>query len=481
MPDSKPLWSVAAFAAATGGRLLGEAPSIGGISIDTRTLNPGDAFFAIKGDQFDGHDFAAAALAAGAALAVVSEAKLASIDARPVLVVPDVLEGMRKLGIAARARSTAKVLAITGSVGKTGTKEALRAALSASGETFASAASYNNHWGVPLSLARLPQSAEFAVFEIGMNHPGEITPLTKMVRPHFALITTIAPVHLGFFDSVDQIAAAKAEIFDGLEPDATAILNRDNSFFDYLSEKAMQAGAGRIVSFGEATGSDARLEKMALKPDCSAVAADILGDKVTYKIGAPGAHLVMNSLAVLAAVKLMGGDLARGALALGQWRAPKGRGKQLNLQSARGSITIIDESYNANPASMRAAIATLGASAQDGSGRRIAVLGDMLELGETAPALHAELANPLAEAGVDLIYTAGPLMESLYAALGEDERGGHAASSDGLMDLLADEIRPGDVVMIKGSLGSRMGPVVDALRRHLEARYEARLAEEAGD
>jgi UDP-N-acetylmuramoyl-tripeptide--D-alanyl-D-alanine ligase len=471
------LWSLTDFISATGGRLTGKpAQGISGMSIDSRTIAPGEAFFAISGEARDGHTFAADALDKGAALAVVAEDKAADIGATPLLAVANPLEALENLGRAARARSPAQIIAVTGSVGKTGTKEMLRAALSPSGETHASAASYNNQWGVPLSLALLPRTARFAIFEVGMNHPGEILPLARMIRPHIAIITSVAPVHLEYFASLDDVAAAKAEIFAGLEPGGAAILNRDNAYFDFLAERARAAGAGRVIGFGEDERADARAAKLSLHADCSAVSADILGIRATYKVGAPGKHQVINSLAVLAAVQLAGGDLARGALALGAWRAPRGRGRRLVFTTQLGAVSIIDESYNANPASMRAAIATLSQAQPSGNGRRIAVLGDMLELGEAAPRLHAELAEPLLDAHVDLVYTAGPMMAALRDALPAALRAGHAKESDGLADILTRDIRPGDVVMIKGSLGSRMAPLVAALERHLVLRYEATAA-----
>ena len=482
MSERGELWSLADFIAATGGRPTG-APrqAISGISIDSRTMAPGEAFFAIGGPERDGHAFVADALEKGAALAVVAADKAAAIAAAPLIAVTDPLEALENLGRAARARSQAQVIAVTGSVGKTGTKEMLRAALSPSGETHASAASYNNQWGVPLSLARLSEAARFAVFEVGMNHSGEITPLAQMIRPHIAVVTAVEPVHLEYFAALDDIAAAKAEIFAGLEPGGVAILNRDNAYFDFLADRARAAGAGRVIGFGEDERADARTAKFSLHAEGSAVSADILGARATYKIGAPGKHLILNSLAVLAAVQLAGGDLARGALALGAWRAQEGRGRRLDFSTRLGRVSIIDESYNANPASMRAAIATLGQAHPSANGRRIAVLGDMLELGQAAPRLHAELADALVDAGIDLVYTAGPLMAALCNALPPALRAGHAEQADGLVAPLKRDVRPGDVVMIKGSLGSRMAPLVAALERHLVLRYEATLADGPAD
>src|SRR5258708_6659997 len=325
---SAPLWTVEAMATAMGATWHAALPpGIAGLSIDTRTIAPGEGFFAIKGDARDGHDFVDAALKAGAGLAVVAADKRdAFAKDAPLLVVPDVLEALIALARAARARSTAKFIGVTGSVGKTGTKEALKLALSSEGETHASAASYNNHWGVPLSLARCPESAKYAVLEMGMNHAGEIAPLTKLVRPHVAIVTTVEPVHLEFFASVEAIADAKAEIFQGIEAGGAAVINRDNPHFARLERAAKDAKVGRIVPCGEHAKAEARLIKFALQADSSTVQARILGHDVTYKLGAPGRHVVQNSLAVLAAAALAGADLAIAALALGKLASPSGRG-----------------------------------------------------------------------------------------------------------------------------------------------------------
>jgi UDP-N-acetylmuramoyl-tripeptide--D-alanyl-D-alanine ligase len=466
-----PLWTVDAMAAAMSADRAGSLPAIvPGLSIDTRTIAPGEAFFAIKGDR-DGHEFVPAALQAGAGLAVVARDKLAAMppNAR-LLVVPDVLEGLNDLARAARAGVHAKVVAVTGSVGKTGTKEALRLALGKQGETHASVASYNNQWGVPLSLARMPRSTAYGVFEIGMNHAGEITPLTRLARPHVAIITAIAPVHLEFFGSLDAIADAKAEIFLGIEPGGVAVLNRDDTQFERLSAAARAAGVARIVSFGEDERADARLLKLSLQAETSTVAAHILGAEVTFKLGAPGRHVVANALAVLAAASLVGADLALAALALAELKPPVGRGERVTLDLPGGSALLIDESYNANPASMRAALALLGQVPMQGLGRRIAVLGDMLELGREGPALHAGLAEAVVASAVDLVYCAGPLMKSLWDALPSERRGGYADTAAALEGDILASLRAGDAVMVKGSLGSRMGPLVKALK-HRYAQY----------
>jgi UDP-N-acetylmuramoyl-tripeptide--D-alanyl-D-alanine ligase len=461
------LWTVEAMAAAMGAERRGTLPqAIAGISIDSRTLGPHDAFFAIAGDQRDGHDFVAAALAANAGLAVVAANRHAqfAVDA-PLLIVPDVLAALRDLAAAARLRTNAKVIGVTGSVGKTGTKEALRLALGKDGETHASVASYNNHWGVPLSLARCPASAQYAVLEMGMNHAGEIAPLSRLARPHVALITTVAPVHLEFLGSLTNIADAKAEIFVGVEPGGAAVINRDIPQFGQLKRRADTAGVERIVSFGEHAKADARLIKSALHPHCSTVQADILGSELTYKIGAPGRHLVFNSLAVLATAVLAGADLALAALALAELKPVAGRGVAIELDLPGGPALVIDESYNANPASVGAALALLGQSPTGPRGRRIAVLGDMLELGPKGPAMHRGLAAPVTANAVDLVFCCGPLMRGLWHALPASRRGGYAENAAALEAQVLPAIRAGDVIMVKGSLGSRMAPIVKALQR----------------
>jgi UDP-N-acetylmuramoyl-tripeptide--D-alanyl-D-alanine ligase len=445
--------------------------AIDGISIDSRSIAPGEAFFAIAGENRDGHGFVLAALAAGAGLAVVAADKRSAFPAQaPLLAVPDVLAALNDLARAARARSPAKFIGVTGSVGKTGTKEALRLALGADGETHASAASYNNHWGVPLSLARCPQSARYVVLEIGMNHAGEIAALTRLARPHVAIITTVEPVHLEFFASVEAIADAKAEIFLGLEPGGAAVINHDNPQYARLRRHARGAGAGRIVSFGEHARADARLLKSSLHPDCSTVKARILGTEIAYKLGAPGRHVVLNSLAVLAAAELVGADLALAALALAQLEPAAGRGARIWLETGEGAALLIDESYNANPASMRAALALLAQAELGPRGRRIAVLGEMRELGARGADLHRGLLDPLLGHGIDLVFCCGPLMQGLWEALPSERAGGYAETSASLEPQVLAAIRPGDAVMVKGSLGSRMAIIVKALERHFSRR-----------
>ncbi|WP_341990492.1 UDP-N-acetylmuramoylalanyl-D-glutamyl-2,6-diaminopimelate--D-alanyl-D-alanine ligase [Azorhizobium sp. AG788] len=461
--------------AATGGQVRGHVRDTTGISIDTRTLAPGDAFFAITGENSDGHAYVDRAVAGGAAVAVVAADKADLMADGPLLVVPDVLAALTDLGRAARARSTAGIVAVTGSVGKTTTKEALRLALSPEGETHASAASYNNHWGVPLSLARMPREARFGVFEIGMNHPGEITPLVQMVRPQVAVITTVEAVHIAQFAGIEEIADAKAEIFDGLEPGGTAVLNRDNAQFERLAASARRKGVERIVSFGADPASDVRLLDVALDPRCSVLVADVMGTKVTLKVGMPGRHIVQNALAVLAAVHLLGADLALAAVSLARLRPPPGRGVALDLALAGGTATLLDESYNANPASMRAAIDVLSRTPVGSRGRRIAVLGDMLELGTEGETHHRELAQALAAAKIDTVFCAGPLMHALWQELPSARRGGYAVHASHLEPMISAAIRAGDTLMVKGSNGSRMAPLVKALSDRFRVSGDALL------
>ena len=461
------LWTVDAMANAMGAERQGRLPaSISGLSIDSRSIGPGEAFFAIRGDHRDGHEFVPAALSAKAAFAVVGASRRGEFPGdAPLLIVPDVLAALRDLAAAARARLAGKVIGVTGSVGKTGTKEALRLALSKDGETHASIASYNNHWGVPLSLARCPASERYAIFEMGMNHQGEIAPLSRLVRPQVAIITTIAPVHLEFLGSLANIADAKAEIFVGVPADGAAVINRDIAQFAQLKARAQQAGIARVISFGEHAEADARLIKCALHARCSTVEAEIFGTQFSYKIGAPGRHLVINSLAVLAAADLVGADLALAALALAELRAASGRGDPIEIELPGGPALVLDESYNANPASVEAALAVLGRSPVGPRGRRIAVLGDMLELGPNGPDLHRGLADAVIANSIDLVFCCGPLMEALWQALPAGRRGGYAENAAALEAEVLPAIRAGDVVMVKGSLGSRMAPIVKALQR----------------
>lgn len=462
------LWHSSDAVAATGGRTTASWQATG-VSIDTRTLKPGDLFVAIQGDARDGHEFVADALSRGAAAALVSNVSKDWPAACPLLVVKDPLEALRRLGIESRKRSKAKIAAVTGSVGKTSTKEALRKALSAQGETHASDASYNNHWGVPLSLSRMPESAQYAIFEIGMNHAGEITPLVKMVRPHAAIVTTVEAVHLEFFSGVEAIADAKGEIFAGIEPGGVAVVNRDNPQYQRIRGHAERARVANVWSFGPQEGCEARLVDVKLLADRSQVSADIFGERIEYTYGAPGRHLVMNSLGVLLLIKALGADIRQAAAAFGEFTAIKGRGERTKIKAEGGTFDLIDESYNANPASMAAAIALLRHAKESGTGRRIAVLGDMLELGNSSGDLHAGLVEPLKAADVDLVFVSGPMMARLWSVLPQKMRGAYGQTSSDIAQLVAAEAKAGDTVMIKGSFGSRMGLVVEALKSRGQA------------
>jgi len=463
--EGAPLWISGDVAAALQCAYEG-APDIPvcGVSIDSRTVSEADIFFAITGERFDGHDFVDGAIAQGASFAVVAQDKCATLtsDKTRLFVVDDVLQALEKLGRAARSRFKGRTIAVTGSVGKTGTKEMLRLAFGASGQVHASVASFNNHWGVPLTLSRTPTAMDFAVYEIGMNHPGEIIPLVDMVRPDIAIITTVEAVHLAFFNDEAEIARAKAEIFTGVKPGGHAVLNRDNQHFDLLKSLA-EANSVAVAAFGEQNGCDVQLLDVALKTDASFVEARVFGRGVSYTLGAPGRHLVQNSLAVAAALHLSGADVNKGLQALSTLNAPKGRGARHSLMIEDDYFTLLDESYNANPASMRAAIALLAGAKVGEGGKRIAVLGDMLELGEKSDNLHAALLLPLIEAGVDVVYLSGPHMKALWDLLPHEMRGKYAGNSDDLVQILPKAVAKGDVVMIKGSLGSRMGQLVELL------------------
>jgi UDP-N-acetylmuramoyl-tripeptide--D-alanyl-D-alanine ligase len=456
------LWTAYEAAAATGGRSHRDW-SAKGVSIDSRSVGAGDLFIALAGPKFDGHDFVADALKKGAAAALVARVPEGVAADAPLLVVADTMAGLEDLGRAARRRSSAAVIGVTGSVGKTGTKEALKRALERQGPSFASAGSLNNQWGVPLSLARMPRDTAYGIFEMGMNHPGEIAALSRIVRPDVAVITTIEPAHLGFFPSVEAIADAKAEIFLGMEPRGAAVLNRDNPHFPRLAAAARAQGISRILGFGSDADAAVKLIDCHLYATASAVTASVMGEIVDYCIAIPGRHWVMNSLAVLGAVKAVGGDVGAAAAALSSLAALDGRGRRHGIAVAGGTAELIDESYNASPASMRAAFAVLAAAEPGKGGRRIAALGDMLELGDDARDLHAALAQPLVDARIDLVFTAGPQMQALHEALPKRMRGGHAPTAAALGDSLVRRLRPGDILTVKGSHGSRMSDVVKRL------------------
>jgi UDP-N-acetylmuramoyl-tripeptide--D-alanyl-D-alanine ligase len=455
------LWTAEDAAAATGGSSNTNWTATG-VSIDSRSLAAGDLFVALRGPNHDGHDFVAAALERGAIAAMVDR-EIPHLSTAPLLRVADTLLGLAALGAAARKRSDARIIAVTGSVGKTSTKEALRLALASCNSTFASAGGLNNHWGAPLSLTRLPPEAAYGIFELGMNHAGEIAALTRMVRPHVAVITTIEPAHLRFFPSVRAIADAKAEIFLGLEPGGIAVLNRDNPHFARLAA-AGRAHAAQVLSFGTHPEATVRLVNHVLEPRRSSFDVALPGLTLRCQLPTPGRHWMMNALAVLAAVTASGADPRRAVEAFAQLEELPGRGRRYELSWRGGTLTLLDESYNASPAAMRAALAVLAAIPPATGARRVAVLGDMLELGEATERLHRELAEPLAGSGVDRVFLVGRAVAALYDVLPDSKRGGLWPTADEAIPELLRFVRAGDVVTVKGSRGIGLGFIVERLR-----------------
>lgn len=462
------LWTSDDAGRATGGR--NTAPWVAsGISIDTRTIARGDLFIALTAAR-DGHDFVADALAKGAAAALVSRIPDGLPADAPLLVVPDVLDGLRALGAAGRARSRAKVIGVTGSVGKTSTKEMLRTMLAPFGTVHAAEASFNNHWGVPITLARMAPDADFAVIEIGMNHPGEIAPLSQLARPHVGLITTIAPAHLEAFESIEGIAHEKASIYEGLEPDGYAIYPCDLPTSPILAAKA--AACGQPVPFGE-TSADVRLHDITLTETALVLRAQLGKERLAVRLADAGAHFAMNGLACLAVAHVLGLDLARAALALGRWAPPAGRGLRQTIMLdpvEELSFTLIDDAFNANPASLRAALDMLarlqpGRTTAGRKGRRIAILGDMLELGPTERAEHEAIASLPAIAALDHIHCVGSRMAWLAPQLSQRQRGRVVANADDLVQIAHLLVGPGDVVLVKGSKSSFVSRIVTALRK----------------
>ncbi|RUO98331.1 UDP-N-acetylmuramoylalanyl-D-glutamyl-2,6-diaminopimelate--D-alanyl-D-alanine ligase [Hyphomicrobium sp.] len=464
MNAMKPLWTSSQLIAALGVEPDGgDGVAVTGISIDTRTLQAGDLFVALK-DQRDGHEFVSTAFKAGAAAALVSTGYTRQPGDGVLFRVSDPLAALVALGRAARARLApeARVIGVTGSAGKTGTKEMLRTCLSRLGATHASEKSYNNHWGVPLTLARMPEDTRFGVFEIGMNHAGEIRPLTKMVRPHAAIVTTVEAVHLEHFPSVAAIADAKGEIFEGLPQGGAAIIKFDNPHARRLRAIADILGT-KPVTFGFDAAADVHASAFRASDDGSDMTINVRDKSYPVHLAMPGRHIAENALAVAAALDAIGVDVEMALAALADLAPPSGRGARSVLQLGGGEALLIDESYNANPASMKAALATLATVPRQKYGRRIAVLGDMLELGSDAPALHAGLKDAVDAAEVDLVFACGPHMQNLYDALPAAKKGGYSPAS-AMGDILASQLRPGDVVMIKASNGTRLGAVVERLK-----------------
>jgi UDP-N-acetylmuramoyl-tripeptide--D-alanyl-D-alanine ligase len=456
------LYTVAEVLAATGGRAEGlRADSIDSISIDSREIGPDALFVAIKGDRFDGHDFVETALANGAVAALVSQEKADGIGDR-LIVVADALEGLSELARAARARSDGKIVAVTGSAGKTTTKEAIRAVLTAAGPTHASIKSFNNHWGVPLMLARMPASSAFGVFEIGMNHAGEITPLAQMVRPHVAVVTTVAAAHLEFFNSVADIAMAKAEIFAGLEPGGVAVLNADHAHVDLLVAAARAAGA-QVVTYGYGADADWRIGEIIDLDGSSEAKLAHDGEALTLKLAVQGRHMMANAVAALIVGELFGVKRETVLAALADFGAPEGRGATIRLGTPERPLVLIDESYNANSASMAAAMEVFAVQRAPG-GRKVLILGDMLELGRESARLHRALKGNVLETGADLVFLVGENMAELASELGEDRVAAHAKTSDEIAETVLNSLAFGDAVMVKGSNGVRLAGLVKEIR-----------------
>ena len=453
---AEPLWTAEEIAAACGGQVLNGGFAATGISIDSRSIEAGDLFVALAGVR-DGHEFVDMALNTGASGLLVSRDV-----AGPAVRVADTFVALEKLGVAARDRAVNAVRgAVTGSVGKTSVTQAVRAGLALAGRAHSSVKSYNNHIGVPLTLARMPRDTERAVFEIGMNHADEITPLSRFVRPHVVAITTVGPVHVeNFPDGEAGVARAKAEIFDGIEPGGIAVLNADNPWFADLSAAARKAGA-TVRSFGAVEGSDARLMDFTPEEGRAWVTARLHGEDLRFPILQTGFHWGPNSMAVLLMLEAMKVERAVALAALGAFEPLAGRGAERLVHLAGGTFTLVDESYNANPVSMAAAFASLGA--RKVIGRRIVALTDMLELGPEGPAYHAGLAEHLEAARVDQVFCAGPLMKALWDVLPASRRGGYAETAADLAPLICQAVRPDDLVVVKGSNGSRAGSIASAL------------------
>lgn len=448
------LWSSAEIAVATHGR-ASDYFDVTGVAFDSREVGPGDLFIALKGETTDGHRFVEQAFAQGAAGVLVSQPV-----AGPHVLVSDTTSALDALGIAARQRAQAKVIGVTGSVGKTSVKEALFAAFdrAAPGRAHRSLKSYNNHVGVPLSLARMPRDARFGVFEMGMNHAGELTALTRLVRPHVALVTTVALAHGAFFADESAIADAKGEIFRGLEPGGTAVIPYDSPHRDRLVAAAM-AYAGQIVTFGRDPRADVYAREGLPGPRGTFVQARLRTAELSFTVGPPGEHWVTNALAVLAVVEAAGGDLAAAGLALADMAGLPGRGRRITVRLPDGDALVIDESYNANPASMRATLAMLGQE----KGRKVAILGSMRELGPEEEKQHAALADPIRAAGVDLALLVGTEMKPLAEALEGRVEFVHVPDAASAADQALQLIAPGDAVLVKGSNSVGLAGVVDAL------------------
>lgn len=459
------MWTVNEIINATGSSSPNNAGEVASVTIDSRKLTAGCLFVALNGERVDGHGFVKNALSQGASAALVERVPEGVTDTSRLIIVKDTYKALVDLARASRKRAKGKIIAVTGSVGKTGTKDAIRTSLTSSGSTYATQGNLNNHIGLPLSLANLSEKTNFGIFELGMNHSGEISYLTEILRPDIAVITNIEAVHLEFFPDIAAIADAKAEIMEGIDRNGTIILNRDNNFYEHLLHKAHEHGISNILTFGEHKEANCRLISYELQDFGSQIEAIINGVAITYHIGTTGRHWAITSLAALAASTSAGADLANSAATLANFHEPEGRGKIHLVNSPHGNITIIDDCYNASPVSMNAAIAKLAElqSHKASNSRKIAVLGDMLELGSASEELHISLLAALKQHNIDKVYASGRMMKHLYEALPEKMRGAHAENAAALSSILIDELKENDIILIKGSRGSRMDIVRDSI------------------
>lgn len=459
------LWTAEEAAQATGGN-SNRGWAATGLSLNTRTIEEGDLFFALQGPVFDGHDFVVEAFERGASVAVVHHRPEGLPDDAALLMTDDTLAALNRMGAAARERSSARFIGITGSVGKTSVKEALAHCLSSQAPTACSPSSFNNHWGVPFSLCRTPRDAVYAINEMGMSARGEIRELTKLVRPDVAVITTIAPAHMEFFNSLEEIAAAKSEIFESMNPGGIAILNRDHFLFDHMAQAVKDAGVGKLFTFGHSKKADFQILAQETFASGSNLTVRLRGREASFYLNAAGEHWGMNAMVVLAAIDAVGADLDRAMQSLGNLPGVAGRGQRgtIQLPEGRGTVLLIDDSYNANPASVQSMLSVLAKQTPGGGGRLIAVLGDMLELGSESNQLHSDLAGPILDAGVKIVFACGPHMKVLSDRLAPDLDVVYRETSKKLAPLLFNALRDGDVIAIKGSLGSEMSVIVEGLK-----------------
>ena len=458
------LWRSDIVEKITEGKPVGPPWMATGISFDSRTVCPGDLFFALTGGERDGHEFIESAFANGAVAAIVERLPYDIAELPSFLIVDNIHEALQKLALESRRRVGAKILAVTGSVGKTGTKDALSLVLSKRNKVHATSGNFNNHIGVPISLARMPESTEFGVFELGMNRRGEIKQLAQLVKPQLAIITNINAVHLGHFEDEQGIADAKAEIFLGMSPDSQIVLNLDNKWGEFLIAKARRANIENIITFGRNNVCDVRLSKIETTHKGSVVELEISGNKIQYTLDFVGPHIAYNTVGVIACIHALNLDVEEAAISLKSIRLPRGRGGQVEIPLKSGaSLTLIDESYNASPIAMHAALAVLGSKVPKYGGRRVAILGDMLELGADGPSLHANLLDHLLAAKPDWVITIGSLMRELYDKIPPTINCLHADRSCDVSQKVLDELRAGDLILIKGSLGTNMAPIVSAI------------------